>query len=58
MTLLEGEILEGVEMLDEGWWSARGKTGEGEEKEGLFPCTLSFFFSSSSSSVSFLSFHT
>lgn len=34
MALEEGEILEQVEMIDEGWWSAVGPRG----KSGLFPC--------------------
>ena len=38
MTLIEGEILERIEMIDEGWWSATGDNGN---KQGLFPCTLS-----------------
>jgi len=37
MTLIEGEILERIEMIDEGWWSATGDNGN---KQGLFPCTL------------------
>lgn len=40
MDLIEGEILEGIEMIDEGWWSARGTDQQsGQEKSGLFPCT-------------------
>ena len=35
MALEEGEILEQVEMIDEGWWSAVGPGG----KSGLFPCS-------------------
>lgn len=36
MTLIEGEILEKVDIVDEGWWSA---VGDGGKKEGLFPCS-------------------
>ena len=34
MSLIEGEILEQVDQIDEGWWSA---VGDGGAKSGLFP---------------------
>lgn len=34
MALVEGEIIEQVEMVDEGWWSG---VGQGGAKSGLFP---------------------
>lgn len=42
MALEEGEVLEQVEMIDEGWWSAVGPGG----KNGLFPCASFFSLSS------------
>jgi drebrin-like protein len=33
MPLLEGEIIEDVEQIDEGWWAGTGPGG----KSGLFP---------------------
>lgn len=42
MTLVEGEIVEQIEMIDEGWWSAVGEGG----KSGLFPCEFAFLFAS------------
>ena len=35
MTLVEGEVIEQIEEIDEGWWSG---VGEGGTKSGLFPC--------------------
>ncbi|MBW0517638.1 hypothetical protein O181_057353 [Austropuccinia psidii MF-1] len=32
--LIEGEIIENIEMIDEGWWSGTGANGS---KQGLFP---------------------
>ena len=37
MELVEGEIVEQIEMVDEGWWSAVGADG----RSGLFPCKQS-----------------
>lgn len=37
MDLVEGEILEQVDQIDEGWWSA---VGDGGNKSGLFPSEL------------------
>jgi drebrin-like protein len=34
MDLVEGEILDQVERIDEGWWTA---VGAGGAKQGLFP---------------------
>lgn len=34
MALTEGELIEEIEQLDEGWWSG---IGEGGAKSGLFP---------------------
>ena len=34
MTLVEGEYIEQIEEIDEGWWSGVGPGG----KTGLFPC--------------------
>lgn len=34
MNLIEGEIIEQIEQLDEGWWSGVGADGT---KSGLFP---------------------
>ena len=34
MELTEGELIEQIEQLDEGWWSG---VGEGGAKSGLFP---------------------
>ena len=34
MDLAEGELIEEVEQLDEGWWSGVGNNGA---KNGLFP---------------------
>jgi hypothetical protein len=34
MTLVEGEYIEQIEEIDEGWWSGVGPGG----KIGLFPC--------------------
>lgn len=34
MTLVEGEYIEQIEEIDEGWWSGVGPGG----KSGLFPC--------------------
>ena len=34
MTLVEGETIEQIEQIDEGWWSGIGANGE---KSGLFP---------------------
>ena len=39
MDLVEGELIEQIEQLDEGWWSGVGANGA---KQGLFPGT-SFF---------------
>lgn len=33
MALIEGEIIEDVEQVDEGWWSGTGPGG----KSGLYP---------------------
>ncbi len=38
MPLVEGELIEQIEQLDEGWWSG---VGEGGAKSGLFPGTSS-----------------
>lgn len=51
MNLIEGEILEQIEQIDEGWWQAVGDNGT---KAGLFPCTFltyHFFISFFSRSV-------
>lgn len=34
MSLVEGELIEQIEQLDEGWWSGVGADGA---KSGLFP---------------------
>lgn len=34
MELIEGELIEQIEQLDEGWWSGVGANGT---KQGLFP---------------------
>ena len=34
MDLVEGELIEQIEQLDEGWWSGVGANGT---KQGLFP---------------------
>ena len=34
MSLTEGELIEEIEELDEGWWSG---VGQGGAKRGLFP---------------------
>ena len=34
MTLIEGEVIEQIEQLDEGWWTGVGADGT---KNGLFP---------------------
>ena len=34
MALVEGELIEQIEQLDEGWWSG---VGDGGSKMGLFP---------------------
>ena len=34
MHLLEGELIEEIEKLDEGWWTGVGDNGT---KQGLFP---------------------
>lgn len=42
LELEEGEVLEGIEMVDEGWWSGISRDG----RSGLFPCAfvlVSFF---------------
>ena len=36
MPLVEGELIEEIEKLDEGWWSGVGANGA---KTGLFPGT-------------------
>ena len=36
MDLVEGELIEQIEQLDEGWWSGVGANGT---KQGLFPAT-------------------
>ena len=36
MHLIEGEYLEQIEEIDEGWWSGIGPGG----KTGLFPCVF------------------
>ena len=36
MSLVEGEVIEQIEQLDEGWWSGVGANGT---KSGLFPGT-------------------
>lgn len=41
MNLHEGEMIEQIEELDEGWWSGVGENGA---KSGLFPGTIPFFF--------------
>jgi hypothetical protein len=38
MNLIEGEYIEQIEEIGEGWWSGIGPGG----KSGLFPCKLSF----------------
>ncbi len=38
MNLDEGELIEQIEQLDEGWWSG---VGAGGAKQGLFPGTFS-----------------
>lgn len=38
MNLVEGEYIEQVEEVDEGWWTGIGPGG----KTGLFPCAFSF----------------
>ena len=37
MNLVEGELIEQIEQLDEGWWSG---VGAGGTKQGLFPGTF------------------
>ena len=37
MDLVEGELIEQIEQLDEGWWSG---VGAGGSKQGLFPGAL------------------
>lgn len=37
MNLVEGELIEQIEQIDEGWWSG---VGEGGAKSGLFPGKL------------------
>ena len=37
MDLVEGELIEQIEQLDEGWWSG---VGAGGAKQGLFPGAL------------------
>ena len=37
MDLIEGELIEEIEQLDEGWWSG---VGAGGSKQGLFPGAL------------------
>ena len=39
MELTEGELIEQIEQLDEGWWSGVGANGT---KQGLFPGTSCF----------------
>ena len=34
MALVEGELIEQIEQVDEGWWSG---VGQGGAKSGLFP---------------------
>lgn len=34
MNLLEGELIEQIEQVDEGWWNG---VGQGGDKSGLFP---------------------
>jgi hypothetical protein len=34
MNLVEGEVIEQIEQIDEGWWSGIGADGS---KSGLFP---------------------
>jgi hypothetical protein len=38
MTLVEGEYIDQIEEIDDGWWSGVGPGG----KSGLFPGQLSF----------------
>lgn len=38
MALVEGEYIEQVEEVDDGWWTGVGPGG----KTGLFPCTSCF----------------
>lgn len=38
MSLVEGEVIEQIEEVGEGWWSG---VGQGGAKTGLFPCTCS-----------------
>ena len=40
MNLIEGELIEQIEQIDEGWWSG---VGQGGEKTGLFPGENCFF---------------
>jgi hypothetical protein len=50
MSLTEGELIEQIEQVDEGWWSG---IGQGGAKSGLFPCMCcSRFFPLTSSHVS------
>lgn len=37
MALVEGELIEQIEQLDEGWWQG---VGQGGAKSGLFPGAL------------------
>ena len=39
MNLAEGEYIEQIEEIDEGWWSGVGPGG----KTGLFPCECPLF---------------
>ena len=36
MSLVEGELIEQIEEIDEGWWQG---VGQGGAKSGLFPGT-------------------
>ena len=38
MNLVEGEVIEQIEEVVEGWWSG---VGQGGTKTGLFPCMCS-----------------
>jgi hypothetical protein len=40
MNLIEGEMIEQIEQIDEGWWSG---VGDGGAKMGLFPGKISRF---------------
>ena len=41
MHLVEGEYIEQIEEVDEGWWTGVGSDG----KSGLFPCVFSISIS-------------